>query len=285
MTLRRTRVRTVELPTLCEKTRGPADGAVVRSPGLVLPCALSTWPGLDANDVQCDIESPCPACQRRFGTVLAPSLCVRYEELARKVRNNTRGILAIHPLVIFSAKLATDFYSLKERTVLQCCGSNPIQTLILSHPLQRMENGFLYFPNAPTLQIKCQKYEGPSRLRLVCCQNILDKFETLRNQNTGSSGVVLSQLNDLLLLAQAVLTGRGTSDAYYIVENSFPTKEQLIAWGNFDFETNNQIIPEDVESALNAFLWTYKNKGPDIPFVSLVPSSPSCWWMQWLIML
>jgi hypothetical protein len=69
-----------------------------------------------------------------------------------------------------------------------------------------------------------------------------------------------SALEGLFILPQKEKT-------YRILEGELPSHKQLIDWARFDIAVKAQLVPEDMECALDNFLDGYIQRGPHLPMV------------------
>ena len=134
--------------------------------------------------------------------------------------------------------------------------------LELAHLLRIIGNKVIHIKNAPILRVEVEQGRIEGR---ICCvppvksQDVRILMYVLA-LNTEILTKANSALEELFILPQKEKT-------YRILEGALPSHKQLIDWARFDIAVKAQLVPEDMECALDNFLDGYIQRGPHLPMV------------------
>jgi hypothetical protein len=159
----------------------------------------------------------------------------------------------------------TDFFNLGERDMPPFIPGGSTIELELAHPLQIIGNKVIHIENAPRLLVEVE--QGRTEGRICCvppreaqCARIIMYALALKNGNKEILANANCALEELFTLPQKEKT-------YRILEGTLPSHKQLIDWARFDIAVKAQLVPEDMECALDNFLDGYIQRGPHLPMV------------------
>jgi hypothetical protein len=197
---------------------------------------------------------------------LLKSICEDFDEKSLDVRKSILG-KAYQEYQHGTANILTDFFNLGERNMPPFIpsGSTIELELELAHPLQIIGNKVIHIKNAPRLLVEVE--QGRTEGRICCvqpveaqCVTILMYALALKNGNKEILAKANCTLEELFILPQKEKT-------YRILEGTLPSHKQLIDWARFDIAIKAQLVPEDMECALDNFLDGYIQRGPHLPMV------------------
>jgi hypothetical protein len=190
-------------------------------------------------------------CRKTFGSEGKPedlrllkSICQDFDEISLDIRKSILG-KAYQEYQHGTANILTDFFNLGGRIMPPFIPSGSTIKLELAHPPQIIGNKVIHIKNAPRLLVEVEqgRTEGPiHRVRRVKTQFVevtLEEFFTLPQGE----------------------------ETYRILEGTLPSHKQLIDWARFDIAVKAQLVPEDMECALDNFLDGYIQRGPHLPMV------------------
>lgn len=141
--------------------------------------------------------------------------------------------------------------------------------LELLFPLQISGNKIIDMEDPWKLTIEAQKghtddemfYCPPENLDLLEKKYLILNYATkIGDEELGRK--TLSELGDLGEWRQ-----KGTS--YRFVEGALPSHEELISWIRRNISLKANIVPEDMECALDNFLDAYSSNNSELPMVSI----------------
>ena len=138
--------------------------------------------------------------------------------------------------------------------------------LELAHPLQVVGSTVFHFKNAPLLLVEVQEGQTdgpimtvpPAETQLVAIR----EFEGA--MKTGNKELITKAIS----FFQSIFETRQEGKAYRIAERSLPSYEDLINWARYDISLKANLVPEDMECALDDFLDGYIKHTPQLPMVS-----------------
>jgi hypothetical protein len=197
---------------------------------------------------------------------LLKSICQDFDEKSLDIRKSILG-KAYQECQHGTANILTDFFNLGERNMPPFIpsGSTIELELELAHPLQIIGNKVIHIKNAPRLLVEVE--QGRTEGHICCvppveaqCVTILMYALALKNGNKEILAKANCTLEELFILPQKEKT-------YRILEGTLPSHKQLIDWARFDIAIKAQLVPEDMECALDNFLDGYIQRGPHIPMV------------------
>lgn len=197
---------------------------------------------------------------------LLKSICQDFDEKSLDIRKSILG-KAYQECQHGTANILTDFFNLGERNMPPFIpsGSTIELELELAHPLQIIGNKVIHIKNAPRLLVEVKQGRTEGRICYVQpveaqCVTILMYALALKNGNKEILAKANCTLEELFILPQKEKT-------YRILEGTLPSHKQLIDWARFDIAIKAQLVPEDMECALDNFLDGYIQRGPHIPMV------------------
>ena len=148
----------------------------------------------------------------------------------------------------------------------------------LAHLLQIIGNKVIHIKNAPRLLVEVEQgrlsqiigrlvEQSRTEGRICCVPPVKSQYViilvyalALKNGNTEILAKANGALEELFILPQKEKT-------YRILEGTLPSHKQLIDWARFDIVIKAQLVPEDMECALDNFLDGYIQRGPHLPMV------------------
>jgi hypothetical protein len=197
-------------------------------------------------------------CRKTFGSEGEPedlgllkSICQDFDEKSLDIRKSIPG--KVHQEYQHgTANLLTDFFNLAERNMPPFIPSGSTLKLELAHPLQIIGNKVIHIKNTPKLLVEVEQGRTEGRI----CRLLPVGMHKLALKN----GKANYDLKEYFILPQEEKTCR-------ILEGTLPSHKQLIDWARFDIAVKAQLVPEDMECALDNFLDGYIQRGPHLPMV------------------
>jgi hypothetical protein len=203
-------------------------------------------------------------CRKTFGSEGKPedlrllkSICQDFDEISLDIRKSILG-KAYQEYQHGTANILTDFFNLGGRIMPPFIPSGSTIKLELAHPPQIIGNKVIHIKNAPRLLVEVEqgRTEGPIyRVRRVEAQFVAICMHALALKNGNKV-----TLEEFFTLPQG-------EETYRILEGTLPSHKQLIDWARFDIAVKAQLVPEDMECALDNFLDGYIQRGPHLPMV------------------